>query len=319
MKAYAYAPGKIIICGEHFVVYGATALAAAINRGTTAEAEPSPTTTTIYSKDFGLQADLSTNNIPERLKPLAATITAVKEHLDEKKGVKLTIQSDLPPRSGLGSSSSAAVATAAASALALGHKLPLEDVIKLAMSAERIVHKNPSGIDVQVSTRGGLLLFKKGSQPELLQLKKKVRFVIASTGVERETGELVERVRVWRERNPSLFNSLVESVTILSRCCAEALILGDLKRVGAILNFFHTTLSWLGVSIKEIDQIVEAALSSPSALGAKLTGAGGGGSVIILCSEEGAEDVVKSVSKIASETFITPLPNKGVKTWIKKS
>ncbi len=318
MKAYAYAPGKIIICGEHFVVYGATALAAAINRGTTAEAEPSPTTT-IYSKDFGLQADLSTNSIPEKLMPLTAAITAVKEHLGEKRGVKLTIQSDLPPRSGLGSSSSSAVAAVAASALALGHRLPLDDIIKLAMVAERLVHKNPSGIDVQVSARGGLLLFTKGSQPELIQLKEKVRFVIASTGVERETGELIERVRVWRERNLSLFSSLVESVTTLSRCCAEALILGDLKRVGAILNFFHTTLSWLGISIKEIEQIVEAALSSPAALGAKLTGAGGGGSVIILCSEDGADDVVKSVSKVASETFITTLPNNGVKTWVKKS
>jgi mevalonate kinase len=318
LKAYAYAPGKIIICGEHFVVYGATALAAAINRGTTAEAEPSPTTT-IYSKDFGIQADLSTNTIPEKLKPLAAAITAVKEHLGEKRGVRLTIRSDLPPGSGLGSSSSSAVAAVAASALALGHRLPLEDVIKLAMSAERIVHKNPSGIDVQVSARGGLLLFTKGSQPEPVELKKEVKFVIASTGVERDTGEMVERVRVWREQNPSLFNSLVESATVLSRCCAEALSLGDLKRVGAILNFFHTTLSWLGVSIKEIEQIVKAALSTPAALGAKLTGAGGGGSVIILCSEGGAEEVVKSVSKVASETFITPLPNSGVKTWVKKS
>ena len=318
MKAYAYAPGKIIVCGEHFVVYGATALAAAINRGTTAKAEPSPTTL-IYSKDFRIKADLSTNRIPERLKPLAAAITAVKEHLGEKRGVKLTVQSDLPPRSGLGSSSSSAVAAVTAAALALGHKLPLEDIIKLAMSAERIVHKNPSGIDVQASARGGLLLFTKGSKPEPLQLKNKVSFVVASTGVERETGELVERVRMWGEQNPSLFNSLVDSATILSRCCAEALISGNIKRAGAILNFFHTTLSWLGLSIKEIEQIVEAALSSPAALGAKLTGAGGGGSVIILCSEEGVEDVVKSVSKVASETFVTPLPNNGVKTWIEKS
>ena len=318
MKACAFAPGKIIICGEHFVVYGATALAAAINKGTTAKAEPSPKTT-IYSKDFGIQADLSTSSIPERLKPLAAAITAVKEHLGEKRGVKLTIQSDLPPRSGLGSSSSSAVAAVAASARALGHTLPLDDIIKLAMSAEHLVHKNPSGIDVHVSARGGVLLFTKGTPPEPIQLKKKVRFVIASTGVERETGELVERVRMWREQNPSLFNSLVESASILSRCCAEALILGDLKRAGAILNFFHSTLSWLGISIKEIEQIVEVALSCPAALGAKLTGAGGGGSVIILCSEDGVEDVVKSVSKVASETFITRLPNNGVKTWIEKS
>ena len=318
MKAYAYAPGKIIICGEHFVVYGATALAAAINKGTTAKAEPSPTTT-IYSKDYGIQADLSTRSIPERLKPLAAAITAVKEHLGEKRGIKLTVQSDLPPRSGLGSSSSSAVAAVAASAVALGHRLPVDDIIKLAMSAERIVHKNPSGIDVQVSARGGLLLFTKGFQPETIQPKKAVNFVVASTGVERETGELIERVRVWRERNPSLFNSLVESATILSRCCAEALMLGDLRRAGAILNFFHTTLSWLGISIKEIEQIVETALSSPLALGAKLTGAGGGGSVIILCSEEGVEDVVKSVSKVAAETFVTPLPNRGMKVWVDKN
>jgi mevalonate kinase len=318
LKAYAYAPGKIIICGEHFVVYGATALAAAINKGTTAKAEPA-SATTIYSKDFGIQADLSTSNIPERLKPLAVAIMAVKEHLGENRGIKLTVQSDLPPRSGLGSSSSSAVAAVAATALALGHKLQLEDIIKLAMSAERIVHKNPSGIDVQVSARGGILLFTRGSQPEPIQLKNKVSFVVASTGVERETGELVERVRLWREQNPSLFNSLVDSATILSRCCAESLISGDIKRAGAILNFFHTTLSWLGISIKKIEQIVEAALSSPSALGAKLTGAGGGGSVIILCSEEGVEDVVRSVSKVASETFVTPLPNNGVKTWIEKS
>jgi len=317
LKACAYAPGKIIICGEHFVVYGATALAAAINRGTTAKAEPSPTTT-IYSKDFGIQADLSSNSIPERLKPLAAAVTAVKKHLNEKRGVKLTVQSNLPPRSGVGSSSSSAVAAVTATALALGHKLPLDDVIKLAMHAERLVHKNPSGIDVQVSARGGLLLFTKGSQPELLQPKRKVSFVVASTGIERETGELIERVRRWKEQNPSLFNSLVESATILSRCCAEALILGDIKRAGAILNFFHTTLSWLGISIKEIEQIVEAALSSPAAMGAKLTGAGGGGSVIILCSEEGVADVIKSVSRVSSETFVTPIPNEGVRAWIEK-
>ncbi len=317
MKAYAYAPGKIIVCGEHFVVYGATALAAAINKGTTALAESS-STTTIYSNNLKVQADLSASNIPEKLKPLAAAITAVKEYLNERRGVKLKIRSDLPPRSGLGSSSSSAVATVAATALALGHKLSLDEVIKLAMSAERLVHKNPSGVDVQVSARGGLLLFKKGATPEALHLSRTVNFVVACTGVERRTSDLIERVRVWREQNPSLFNSFVESSTIMSWCCADALCSGDLRRAGAILNFFHAALSWLGISIKEIDTIVEAALSS-SALGAKLTGAGGGGSVIILCSEEGVENVIKTVSNVASEVFATPLPNRGLKSWLQKS
>ncbi|MEM3613985.1 MAG: mevalonate kinase [Nitrososphaerales archaeon] len=317
MEAYAYAPGKIIICGEHFVVYGATALAAAINRGTTAIAETSPTTT-IYSKNLEMQADLSTNKIPEKLKPLAAAISSTKEYLNEKRGVKLTIQSNIPPRSGLGSSSSSAVATVAATALALGHKLSLDEVIELAMSAERLVHRSPSGVDVQVSARGGLLLFKKGAKPQTLTLSKNVSFVVACTGIERETSDLIERVKVWREENPSLFNSLVESSTVMSHCCADALCLSDLKRAGAILNFFHATLSWLGISIKEIDRIVEAALSS-SAYGAKLTGAGGGGSVIILCSEDKVDNVVKEISSISSEAFATPLPNSGVKTWIQKS
>ncbi|MFN3621827.1 MAG: hypothetical protein ACK4TI_02960, partial [Nitrososphaerales archaeon] len=135
---------------------------------------------------------------------------------------------DIPPRSGLGSSSSSAVATVVATALALGHKLSLDEVVELAMSAERLVHKNPSGVDVQVSVRGGLLLFKKGAQPQTLNLSKNVNFVVACTGIERKTGDLIERVKVWREQNPSLFDSLVESSTVMSQCCADALCSSDL-------------------------------------------------------------------------------------------
>lgn len=312
MKFTARAPGKIIVVGEHFVVHGSYALAAALDRGSTVHASPSDRSV-IYSKDLELKADLG-GKIPRRLTPLAEALKATRTYLGEKKGVKLEIESNIPIAAGLGSSAAGSVALVAAASHALGHPLKAEEIVDLVMVSERLIHGTPSGIDPTVATYGGVLLFKKGVPHRPVPLKTPVDFIVGFSGLSRSTSEMVKRFSAAQVSHPSTFKALVKSASTFSEIAASSLAGGDLSTLAAVLNFNHTVLSSLGVSSDALDRLVESTLKA-GCLGAKLTGGGGGGCVIALPPAGESNLLLKRLQRSFADAWISSVPNGGVQVW----
>lgn len=316
LKFFAKAPGKIIITGEHFVVHGSLALAAAIDKRALVEAEAFEGIE-IVSKALGFFS-LKKGKVPPSLKPTLEAIKATLEYIGEKKGVRVIIDSDLPVSSGLGSSSAVAVATVAATASALNHELSPEEMINLAMVSERITHGKPSGIDVNVAVYGGVILFKMGEKSKQIKLDRDVEFLVSHCGIERKTCEMVSRFSEMKKLYPNLFTSLVSSSNYFTEMAAYSLVNKDLTNLGSIMNFFHVVLSKFGISIKELDHIVESALEA-GCIGAKLTGAGGGGCTIALPKAGEAKVVAELLKRKGIDVSIIKLPIEGVRVWREKS
>lgn len=316
LKFFAKAPGKIIITGEHFVVHGSLALAAAIDKGALVEAEAFEGIE-IISKNLGSFSSKK-GEVPPPLKPTLEVIKATLEFIGEKKGIKVIIDSDLPVSSGLGSSSAVAVATVAATASALNHELSPEEIVNLSMVSERITHGKPSGIDVNVAVYGGVILFKMGEKPKHVKLDKEIEFLICHSGIERRTSEMVSKFSEMKKTYPNLFASLVSSSSLFTKMATYALINKDLTTLGAIMNFFHMTLSHLGMSTIKLDQIVEKALEA-GCIGAKLTGAGGGGCIIALPKSGESSNVANILKRKGIDVSIVKLPLEGVRVWQEKS
>ncbi|MFK7927826.1 MAG: mevalonate kinase [Myxococcota bacterium] len=276
--------GKLILTGEHAVVYGWPALAIAVDRGVKA---------TIEATDGPTHAVAGTPDDP-RLK--AALIQALG-----REGWRVTLESDLPLGRGMGSSAAIAVALVRARAAAEQRSISPDDVFELAFSIERIFHGTPSGLDHAVSSRGGLLRYVKGPPPHFTPLPcPRLTLVVLDSGSAGNTKDMVDQVRKQGEpaqRILARIGALVPQV--------EA-ALNDGPALGALLTQNHALLRELGVSSDRLDQLVQLALDA-GAWGAKLAGAGGGGVVIALCADPAP--LLASAAQHHIDAFIcTPAP-----------
>ena len=309
MSFTAKAPGKIIIAGEHFVVHGSYALVAAIDRGSTVRASLTDRSL-ISSKKLGLTAELP-DKVPYRLTPLAEALKATLNYLDERRGVKIEMESDLPVSAGLGSSAAGSVALVAAASSALGHTLKKEEITNLAMVSEKIIHGNPSGIDPAIAAHGGVIMFKKGFSQRPIILKTPLDFIICFSGSGQSTSKMIRKFSQAKYSSPSTFKALIDSSSTLVEIAASALATGDIKLLASILNFNHTVLSSLGVSSNSLNKLVESTLKA-GCLGAKMTGGGGGGCIIALPGSGETNNILGKISKNVIEAWSVKIPKNGV-------
>ena len=161
-----------------------------------------------------------------------------------------------------------------------------------------------------------MILFKRGEEPRRVELPAPVTLLVAFSGRRRNTGRLITRVTGMKETYPSLFESLCESATLVSRLCADALVEGDAVTLGRLMTYAHAVLARAGASNKRLDQLVDLCLSK-GCLGAKLTGAGGGGSVLAVPPprEEDATAVAKELAARGYDAFFTRIPTSGARAW----
>ena len=307
MKARATAPGKVILTGEHFVVHGAWALAAAIERRSTAVASE--------SDRLQVVSGIERTEGRRALVPAARVVEAMARELSFRPEVKVRISSDIPGGAGLGSSASTSVAVAAAVARLKSVRLTPAELARFAMEGEREVHGNPSGVDAAVCARGGVMLFRPGSRPRMLKLRGPRRLLVAFSGARRNTGRLVSHVADVKDRLPSLFRGLAESAGELSQLAAERLASGDMEALGPVLTLNHAALAEVGVSTPELDSLVDL-LISLGCHGAKLTGAGGGGSVVGVSPRGKEKRITSELTGRGFEAFVCMLPAEGVKSWL---
>ncbi len=320
MRYIAQAPGKVILVGEHFVVHGGYAIAASITEGVRAEARKlASNRIRIISEDLGLTAEIP-NRIPRELSPLAQCVTAIVKRCKYSGGLELRLKSMIPPSAGLGSSAATAVSGVAATSSALGRRLSSAEIVELAMISEKAIHGNPSGIDVHTSTYGGIILFRKGPKiiRNSIEPSKPLQLIVAYDEGRRQTAELISKVDGFRRSAPSHFSALLTANNVMVEKVTNLIKLGRTADIGAYLNFYQAILSNMNLSNPEIDSLVESSLDG-GAFGAKLTGAGGRGSIIALSPDNKFKKIGKSLSRISERVIEVTLPAPGVRVWIEKT
>jgi mevalonate kinase len=284
------ASGKVILFGEHAVVYGVPAIAVGIERGAWASAEPAAegARTTLHVKSWNAHA----SDDPADDAPLARAFRALVETTRREANVppmRVVASSELPPGGGLGCSAALGVAVARA----LDGSASSEVVAERAGAWERIFHGNPSGVDAAVAASGGCVLFQRRADGtraiERVAIPAPIHLCIGSTGQASSTKSMVEAVALRREKKPETTQKTFDAIGTLVRNARLAIEAGDMRAVGQLLDLNQMLLSGLFVSTPEIEELCAAARGA-GALGAKLTGAGGGGCVVAIVEgpEQGA-------------------------------
>lgn len=290
--------GKVILFGEHFVVHGVPGIVSAIDSATDAEVKKAQKGINVkderktakgYSEEKRLQ---QLESIERMLKAMG---------IDTKISLDIWVGGTLPGFSGLGASAASSVAIARAIAQELHMKVADEKINQVAYEAEKAYAGNPSGIDNNAATYGGLMWFRKNTaggpdNVEHLSIEAPVEIVIGSTGKVANTKAMVEGVAERKHKNPQKYNPIFKRAEELAYEGRAALEFYNLKKVGDLMNENHRLLQEIEVSSKELDLLVDLARKQ-GAFGAKLTGGGGGGCMTALTPGKELQDKVASAIK----------------------
>lgn len=319
----ASAPAKVILFGEHFVVYGEPAIVLAIDRRAYAKVENrSDKRLYLHSANLNLSGYFDNDNFKVengdfreaimKFEPIKLAIEKVLEKSGEKVGLNIDINSTVPVAAGLGSSAAVVAAVTKAVGTLLNVELSREEILRITFQSERIVHGSPSGIDPAISTFGGTLVFQMDTGFKPLEVETDIPLVIGDTRVERSTRAQVEKVREIRDKYPHIIEPMMRAARELVLRAIDALKDNDLETLGELLNINHALLYGLGVSDDSLEWLISAARKA-GALGAKLTGAGGGGCMIALTRSEEIEKVVEAIQRAGGRPFIARKTDEGVR------
>ncbi len=304
----ASAPGKIILFGEHAVVYNHPALAVPVTQvHADVEVLDSPRAGVfVHAPDIDLHAELGALPLAH---PLASVILKTFQlfGISQLPDLEINITSTIPVASGLGSGAAVSAALIRALALHIGHPLTNEQVNELVYEIEKLHHGTPSGIDNTVITYARPVYFIKGKPIETFTVGKPFTIVIGDTGIPAPTKESVGDVRrLWiRDQFPieNIFNEIAQ-IALIARRSIES---GRPELLGELMDSNHALLQALTVSSPELDHLVESARKA-GALGAKLSGGGRGGNMIALAEQTSAESIAQAlISAGAKQTIITEI------------
>jgi hydroxymethylglutaryl-CoA reductase len=285
--------GKIILLGEHSVVYGRHAIAFPIPLRMRALVEDIDKGVELIIPRWGVEYQLA--KPPEQRRSFEKAAGTILDELGlADRGIRIEVFPDVPRGMGLGGS--AALAVAIIRALDLHFKLGLndDDVNRLAYQSEKIAHGQPSGIDNTLATFAQPLVFRKDSPPlvELLNIPQPIYLVVGMTHSQGLTAKTVGAVRAARERLPRVYDKIFDDIDALALQAVSAIQENRMDALGELMNINQGLLNALQVSTPELENLIHIARDA-GALGAKLTGGGGGGAIVALCKDETRSDAVK--------------------------
>ncbi len=315
LNVKASAPGKIILFGEHAVVYGRPALAVPVNQ-VQVEVEIRASDSAgiwIHAPLIDLHAELSSlppdhpigsvilRLLPSSLRPSSSSMG------DGREGIDISISSTIPVAAGLGSGAAASVALIRALSSFFQKPLTNEQISELAFEIEKLHHGTPSGIDNTVIAYNMPVYFIRGQPTETFQPGKPFTIVIGDTGIPAPTKESVADVRRLWLRDTSRVEDIFNEIAQISLIARRSIESGKPELLGELMDHNHALLQQLTVSSPELDKLVDAARRA-GALGAKLSGGGRGGNMIALAEQARAESVAEAlISAGAKRTIITTI------------
>jgi mevalonate kinase len=313
----ASAPGKIILFGEHAVVYNRPALAVPVTQvHVDVEVLDSPRKG-IWIDAPGIDLHAGLNSLPAHhpfgsvilklFSPPFSSPYFIEEKMWGEKGVEISIVSTIPVAAGLGSGAAVSVALIRALALHVAHPLTDEQVNELVYEIEKLHHGTPSGIDNTVITYAKPVYFVKGKPMETFNVGKPFTIVIGDTGIPAPTKESVGDVRRLRMHDQHTIENIFNEIAQIALIGRRSIESGKPELLGELMDQNHEYLQALTVSSPELDNLVEAARKA-GALGAKLSGSGRGGNMIALVEQPKAELVAGAlISAGAKHTIITEI------------
>ncbi|NYB52778.1 MAG: mevalonate kinase [Methanobacteriaceae archaeon] len=327
MTVRASAPGKAILFGEHSVVYGKPAIAVAVDRKaivTIQEGTGEDIQVKIPELDVYGLIDIPTGKVTPKDEnfsdvnpPYNAGILEYVQNalfsgffkLDQ--GLDIDVHLDIPLGAGLGSSAAITVATIAAASSYTQQEVTLKQLARMAHQVELKVQGSASPLDTTISTFGGFSYFTHRKGAVRLETSMEMPLVVGYTSKPGNTGEMVEKVKKLRSHHPQIINPLLDSMETLTNQARDAIIQKEVDKVGELMNINQGLLDALGVNTKELSSMVYEARKA-GALGSKITGAGGGGSIIAYCPGK-TQEVLEKLKSVEN-AFPVTISSEGV-TW----
>jgi mevalonate kinase len=313
LTSISKAPGKIILFGEHFVVYNNRAILGAIDKYAIVTSEKTNTDNILISSSLGqasIQKDQDVDKVEKKFRPFfhIAKQVILKNSFD--KGISIKIESEIPIGAGLGSSSACCV-SAAASVSNLFSKTDEKEILELAIQAEKTIFPNSSGADCTVSVYGGIIEYQREKGFLKIDTENEFNFLIIDSEQVHATDKVVERVKKFKEENQNIFEELCSEEERLITKALDSIKNNDLETVGKCMAQNQIYLEQIGVSndkllsiTKEIEKIT---------FGAKITGAGDGGCIIALTQKD--DDLLEYVNTTKYQTHKVSIQKTGMQVF----
>jgi len=313
LKSIASAPGKVILFGEHFVVYGVKAILCSINKRVTVTAEKTNERKISINSKIGkldLEPDKSISEINSPLKPFYYLANKALENKDT--GIHIQIDSEIPLGAGLGSSSACCVAGAAAIFKLFGD-ISKEKILKLAIEAERTIFENTSGADCTVCTYGGIMEYDKNNGFKKIEHEPNFQLVIINSNIEHSTQSMVSKVKEFEKRNKEEFSRLSNLESKVIEDVLKLIKENKMQEIGQKMNQNQEYLENIGISNNELTSMIK--IGQELSFGAKITGSGGGGCIFALTNESNLQTILKKFKDNNYECFSAKIDFKGLNTF----
>ena len=310
----ASAPGKIILFGEHSVVYGRPAIAVPVHKlqaKAIVQAEPRGQTGCIRIQAPAIGLDAFLADVPQK-DPLANAVrgTLMALGVERPPACTIRISSNIPVAAGLGSGAAVSVAVIRALSAFLGHPFTDDQVCSLTYEVEKIHHGTPSGIDNTVIAYARPVYFVRDQPIEIFHIARPFTIVIGDTGIPSPTSLAVGDLRRRWHTDPDAYEPKFDAIGRIAKVARQIIESGAPDDLGPLMDENHALLQEIGTSSPELDRLVMAARNA-GALGAKLSGGGWGGNMIALVTHESAEGVAYGLQAAgAVRTTMTDVKSK---------
>jgi mevalonate kinase len=307
------APGKVILFGEHAVVYGRTAIAVPVEN-VRANAEISPISKGKKGQIYieAPQIDFSSwIHAAQDTHPLSVLIHLTLEFLGVKNfpPFKIQLDSSIPIAAGMGSSAAISIAIIRALSGQFEQEISPNQQSEIAFEVEKVHHGTPSGVDNTVVAHETPVIFTREKVPRPFRPGANIHLLIADTGIHSETSFAVGQVRESWESNKTYYEALFDQISEVSEFASRAIKSGQVSVLGSLMNQNQILLQALGVSSEPLNDLIEAARQA-GAFGAKLSGAGLGGNMIALVNPNSMKDVANALRTAGATRVIETVVEK---------
>lgn len=319
IKVTVSAPGKLMLFGEHAVVYDHPCLVTAVDQRITLTAE------ILDSSDFELEAsdvdvtgykksisELGQGDIPKGAKFVEIAVKNFYDKYDLSKGIRITTSAEFSSKFGFGSSSASTVCAVKALSELFDLKLDKKGVFDLAFKAVLDIQGKGSGFDVAAATYGGTLYFLTGGKKiEPLNINS-LPLIVGYTGVKADTVTLINQVKEKFADNKTRLDEIYNEIDGIVEKARPEIVSGNWEAAGSLMNDNQSLLKELGVSIEKLDAMISGAITG-GAYGGKLSGAGGGDCMIAFGPSESLKNIEKGITDAGGEVLEVRTNAEGVR------